>query len=73
MECNIDERGVRFRRTWGMMNLIVAAMMGALAFWSGIWWLWIISAACATGGGFALYEARKKWCVMRAMGLKTKV
>jgi len=71
MQCNIDERGARFRRTWGMMNLFVAGIMGALAFWSGIWWLWIICAVGAIAGGFAIFEARKKWCVIRAMGMKT--
>jgi len=71
MQCNIDEKGARFRRTWGTMNLMVAAMMAGLAFWSGIWWLWIICGVCAVAGGFAIFEARRKWCVMRAMGMKT--
>ena len=73
MQCNIDERGARFRYTWGVMNLVVAGVMGALAFWSGIWWLWIICGVCAAAGGFAIFEARRKWCVVRAMGVKTKV
>jgi hypothetical protein len=73
MQCNIDERGARLRRTWGIMNLVTAAVLAGLAWWSGIWWLWIIVAACAGGGAFALFEARKKWCVMRAMGMKTPV
>ena len=73
MECNIDERGVRFRRTWGIMNLLVAFVVAGLAIWSGIWWLWIIAAVGASAGAFVLDESRKKWCALRAMGVKTKV
>lgn len=71
MQCNIDDRGARARRTWGIMNLMTAVILGGLAWWSGIWWLWIVAAGCTAGGIFALYEARKKWCVLRAMGVKT--
>ncbi len=73
MQCNIDENGVRFRRIWGIMNLFTALALAGLALWSGIWWLWLIAAASALGGGFAIYEARKKWCAIRAMGVKTKI
>ena len=73
MQCNIDQRGATFRRIWGAMNLIVAAVVAALALWSGIWWLWIIVALCTAAGSFALYEAHKKWCVLRAMGIQTRV
>jgi predicted lysophospholipase L1 biosynthesis ABC-type transport system permease subunit len=73
LKCNIDERGARARRVWGVMNLLVAALLGLLALWSGTWWLWIIVAACAAAGLFAMYEAQKKWCVMRAMGVKTRI
>jgi hypothetical protein len=73
MQCNIDEQGARFRRVWGIMNLLAALVLAGLAIWSGTWWLWIIVAACGAAGIFALYEARKKWCVLRAVGLKTKM
>jgi hypothetical protein len=73
MQCNIDEKGARLRRTWGIMNVVVAVLLAGLAWWSGIWWLWIAAGVCAAAGTFAIYEARKKWCVMRAMGMKTSV
>ena len=58
MECNIDERGVRARRVWGVMNLLIAALLGAMALWSGTWWLWIIVGLCAAMGVFGLWEAK---------------
>jgi hypothetical protein len=73
MQCNIDERGARFRRVWGIMNVMVAVVLAGLAWWSGIWWLWIVAGACALGGGFAIFEAQKKWCALRAMGVKTSI
>ncbi len=72
MECNIDARGARYRLIWGIMNLVVAALTIGLALWLHVWWLWIVTGVCAAGGVFAIYESRKKWCIMRAMGVKTK-
>ena len=71
MQCNIDNAGARFRRVYGIMALLVAAMLAGLAWWSATWWLWIIVGAAAAAGIFCLYEAQKKWCALRAMGLKT--
>ena len=73
MQCNIDDQGARIRLVWGIMNLIVAAVLAGLAWWAGFWWIWLLAACCAIAGAFAIYEARKKWCVLRAMGLRTKV
>ena len=73
MECNIDDRGASFRRVWGIMNVAAGLMAAALAWWSGIWWLWPIAALAVAAGLFALYEARKKWCALRAMGIKTRI
>jgi hypothetical protein len=73
MECNIDEQGVRFRRVWGVMVLTAGLISGGLAFWSGIWWMWIIAGVCVGAGGFAIFESRKKWCALRAMGVKTRI
>jgi hypothetical protein len=73
MQCNIDDQGVRFRRVWGIMVLFVGLITAGLAFWSGIWWVWIIAAFCLIAGAFAIYESRKKWCALRAMGVKTRI
>ena len=73
MQCNIDEKGARARRTWGILNLGVSIILAGLALWSAIWWLWIIVALLAAAGAFAIFEARKKWCALRAMGIKTSI
>lgn len=73
MQCNIDDQGVRFRRVWGIMVLFVGLISAGLAMWSGIWWVWIIAVACLSAGAFAIYESRKKWCALRAMGVKTRI
>ena len=73
MECNIDDQGVKFRRVWGIMTLFTGIAVAALALWSHIWWFWIIAAVATAAGIFALYESRKRWCALRAMGLKTRI
>ena len=75
MQCNIDRTGRRVRFAWGILMLILAAGTAALG------WMEIVPAAWAWGGGllftalgiFGLYEARKGWCAVRAMGIKTPV
>ena len=73
MECNIDDRGARMRRLLGYFLVGVALSLGGGAYMLGIWWLWIIAAAVFGGGLFSLFEARKKWCAIRAMGIQTKI
>jgi hypothetical protein len=50
--------------------------LGALGFLIGAWfafdvstWLGIVLLAC---GGFALFEALRGWCGLRACGIKTR-
>lgn len=73
MQCNIDERGARLRRVWGIVGLLAAAGGAGAAWWLADGWLWLAAGVCAGMGGFALFEARKKWCAIRAMGMKTPV
>jgi len=74
MECNIDERGQRLRMMAGIVMLIVAVVLVVLT-WLLAWpmWVHIIAAAIVLSGGFCIFEARKKWCVARAMGIRTPV
>jgi hypothetical protein len=71
LTCNIDDRGARHRRVWGTLFILVGIIVGAAALLTGPPWLWIIAAGAAGAGAFALFEARKKWCAMRALGIKT--
>jgi hypothetical protein len=73
MQCNIDKRGRRARAIWGIVMLLVAvavAVCGATGVVIG-WWVWVIAAVLVVAGLFGLYEARKGWCMMRAMGFRT--
>jgi len=74
MQCNIDAKGKAVRLRWGIVWLIAGLIAG------GIWALptggataWILSAALMATGVFMIFEARAGWCVVRAMGFKTKV
>ena len=73
MECNIDDRGARLRKWMGYCWLLIGVLLGAFAFWAAWWWLWIVAALAVAGGAFALFESRKKWCALRAMGIQTRI
>ena len=49
------------------MALAVCAAVGILVGW---WW-WVVAVCCLAAAGFQVFEARKGWCVMRAIGVKT--
>ncbi|HRP62745.1 MAG TPA: hypothetical protein PK400_05580 [Phycisphaerales bacterium] len=69
MQCNIDNRGRRVRFAAGVIAIAAAAFV--LIFASGDWWAWVVAAGLVLGGAFSIFEARKGWCAMRAMGLRT--
>ncbi len=73
MQCNIDSRGKAARLIWGIVCVLVGVVLivlGALQVLAG-WWLWALAAVFVLGGAFAIFEARKGWCAVRAMGIKT--
>ena len=73
MECNISHKGRMARLYTG----IVAIAFGlALALLTALSVLptalgWIAVAGSILGGAFAIFEARKGWCIVRAIGFKT--
>jgi hypothetical protein len=74
LTCNIDARGKRTRLISGILQLIVAVCVAALWAWpTGFRLAWIIASALAIGGAFTVFEARAGWCVLRAMGMKTRI
>lgn len=73
LPCNIDRKGARMRRIGGAMLLTLAAIIAGLAWHIPSKWLWYVAAGMAIGGGFMLFEGLNGWCVLRAMGIKTKL
>jgi UPF0716 family protein affecting phage T7 exclusion len=75
MQCNIDRRGQRTRLVLGLVLLLAAvglALTWLLGFASG-WWVTVVLVALFGSGGFAIFEARKRWCALRAMRVNTPV
>ena len=74
MKCNIDARGIRMRRVggWICFTLGLAGVALAMAGWFRPWLLYTSLGFCVVGL-FSLYEARKGWCAVRAMGVKTRL
>jgi len=73
VQCNIDERGRAVRLVGGIITLlggIVLAILSMAKFVEGDLG-WLASIAMILGGAFAIFEARKGWCIIRALGIKT--
>lgn len=73
MQCNIDAKGKALRLIYGLVMIAAAAALAGLLLADvlGAAWLWAVAAGLALMGGFAVFEARAGWCVVRAMGFKT--
>lgn len=74
VQCNIDARGRAVRRKGCILCLILGMVSFGAAF-SGVprGPFLGISAFLISAGLFQLYESRKGWCALRAMGVKTRV
>ena len=74
-ECNIDARGKAARFRLGILGIAGGLLLGATTFFgvlpSNIGY--IMTTGSVAGGLFAMWEARMGWCVVRAMGFKTRV
>src|SRR5947208_3324012 len=74
LTCNIDSRGRVARLIWGLLFLLIGVGAALLWAWgSGSWVRWGVSIVCLLSGAFAVFEARKGWCAVRAMGIRTPV
>lgn len=74
MQCNIDKRGRVVRLIGGLLCMALGVALG-IATYAAAWspWLYLLAGVLLLGGAFAVYEARKKWCALRAMGIRTPV
>ena len=74
LTCNIDAKGKVARLIYGLLVTLCGALM--MAFWawpSGLWQPWAIAGVVVVFGMFGVFEAWAGWCVMRAMGFKTRI
>jgi len=75
MQCNIDSKGRALRLTSGIVLSCCGAILLALAV-AGIRtsiWVWTSALLLMALGAFQIFEGWKGWCILRAMGFKTRV
>ena len=76
LECNIDAKGKTLRLVGGILALLGAAIgyyildAEYLPIPETLGQLGVVAAVI--GGAFSIFEARAGWCVVRAMGFKTR-
>jgi uncharacterized membrane protein HdeD (DUF308 family) len=72
LTCNIGRVGRILRLVYGIVLLGVGAWVLYSQAWPGEnpWW-WVLGIFLLLGGAFAIFEARRGWCAMRAMGWQT--
>ena len=51
---------------------VVLALLAGLAVLSG-WWWWLAAGVLGLFGAVGIFEGRKGWCAVRAMGFRTPV
>ena len=71
--CNIDAKGKAVRLIWGLGCLVVAVALTILLFLDILagWGWWIAVGASVGFGALGIWEGRRGWCVVRAMGIRT--
>ena len=74
-ECNIDARGKAIRMKLGVRLIIISLILATLTYIEIIPTTlgWLATAASFGGGAFTIWESRMGWCVIRAMGFRTKL
>lgn len=75
LECNIDERGIRFRRRLGLILVGIGLAIAGLLLMidTAYGFTWLGSVGFILGGAFCLFEAQMGWCAVRALGFRTKI
>ena len=72
LQCNIDAKGKLIRLIYGVAFVVLGVvLMLAWAMRGGGAVAWVVSVVAMLGGAFAIFESRKGWCSIRAMGIKT--
>ena len=73
MQCNIGEKGRAVRMKGGVATILGAVIVSILTLTGVLGGAigWFAAVSMFFGGAFAIFEARKGWCVIRAMGINT--
>ena len=74
LTCNIDARGKAVRLGIGLFGLFAGGML--LFLWalpSRAPTAWAVTVAVLLTAAFAVFEARAGWCVVRALGFRTRI
>jgi len=73
MECNIDKKGRLARLYTGIAAIVFGIFIALLTYLSVLPATlgWLAVSGSVFGGAFAIFEARKGWCIVRAVGIKT--
>lgn len=73
--CNIDQTGKTLRVRGGMLVALVGSIMFSLLFLHVLehtaWWF--VAGFVFVSGAFMLFEGLAGWCVLRAMGIRTRI
>jgi len=76
LECNIDSKGRAMRLVAGLLAILggavayVILMLDVIPVPESIGTLSVL--AMVAGGAFAIFEAKAGWCVVRALGFRTR-
>ncbi|MBH06975.1 MAG: hypothetical protein CMJ20_11705 [Phycisphaeraceae bacterium] len=75
MRCNIDAKGKATRLLSGVFFLLVGLGLLLVVVFSmpEISWLWMVGVLLVAIGVFQVFEGWAGWCVLRAMGIKTRL
>jgi hypothetical protein len=73
LACNIDAKGKLARLIYGAVLVFIAIAVAGLAWRDASTALWIIAVIAFLSGAFAIFEGWAGWCVVRAMGFKTRM
>ena len=75
LECNIGARGKAVRMKLGIRLVILSLILAALTYFgfTPTTLGWLATMASFGGGAFTIWESRMGWCVIRAMGFRTKI
>ncbi len=74
LTCNIDAKGKKVRLINGLVTTAIAVVLvfaWAIPYPSLL--SWVITGVMLISGAFMIFEGWAGWCVMRAMGFKTKI